>query len=146
MHISTLYKYFIWLFLRKTSNFNVYVRDEPKNSITFISIFKGKYWFLISVVYFFSLLFFLPRPPWKQGIEFSETWEEKDLCKRQQKTERSIVLSAFLLPFLILPQWSEEEKPIICMYVYICGYIYISYSNSTSQWLSELQSHHTYLY
>lgn len=34
--MSTLYKYFIWLFLRETSHFNIYGDDEPKNSITLI--------------------------------------------------------------------------------------------------------------
>lgn len=99
------------------------------------------------MVYFFSLLFFLPWPPWKQGIEFSETWEEKDFSLQEAaenwKVNCFICLSTPLSNSASVV-WGRKTN--LCMYVYICGYIYIScYSNSTSQWLSELLSHHTYL-
>ena len=102
------------------------------------------------MVYFFSLLLLFPMTPLKawnsvlgdlRGKRFLSAGGSRKL------SERSIVLSAFLIPFPILPRWSEEEKEIMCMYLYICVDIYIScYNNSTSQCLSEFLNHcHTYL-
>lgn len=102
-------------------------------------------WFISSLY-----CFFLPHPPLKAGNRVLGDLRGKIFLSAggsRKLSERSVVLSAFLLPFPVPPWWSEEEKEITCMYLYICVYIYIScYNNSTSQWLSELLNHHhTYL-
>lgn len=127
MHIYLLYTNTSYdYFLRKTSHFNVYSRMNLKILLPLLRFFKGKYWFLFSVVYFFYC-FFLPWPPWKQGIEFLKDLRGKRFLSAGSRklSERSTVLSAFLLPFLILPWWSEEEKKLyVCMCIYV--YMFIS--------------------
>lgn len=96
----------------------------------------------------FLLLLLSPMTPMKAGNRVSKRPERKkiSLC-RQQKTVWKVncfICLSTPLSNSALVVW--RRKKIICMYVYICVYVYISYNNSTSQWLSELLSHHhTYL-
>lgn len=87
-----------------------------------------------------------PMTPLKAGNRILRDLRGKRFLSA--RGSRKLKGQLFYLPFYSPFQFclGGLRKPIICMYVYICGYIYIScYSNSTSQWLSELLSHHTYL-
>lgn len=118
-HISTLCKYFIWLFLRKLSHCNVYTWDNPENLITFWWL-KANIDSHIPLCFISSLSwFFLPWLPWRQRIEFYKTEREIFIStgSNRKVSERSIVLSLFLLfSNFALVTWST--KGTICLYVY----------------------------
>lgn len=150
MHIYLLYTNTLYGCFWEKPHISMFMLGLNLQIVTFIQIFKGKYCSLFSMVYFFSLLLLSPTPPLKAGNRVLGDLRGKIFLSAggsRKLSERSVVLSAFLLPFPVPPWWSEEEKEITCMYLYICVYIYIScYNNSTSQWLSELLNHHhTYL-